>query len=319
MAAATAPRTDFGAWFAGVERHGDALPGAEAPTTSIGAASGGSAGSSGGAGPVSGAFGLAAWGSAAAAAVGAAAAGAIGTVAGSGAGATSSAVGAAGGKAGVLNSGAGGARTPNATGARASSSDRGAAADEETASFLPGLPSFLRPSSAGSGAGANAAASGTSSSSEWTCGLSTAQRFQAFLMLLLGSALLFGLALFVFLPMIVLVPSKFAMCFTLASIMFMAAFGILRGPRTTLQGFLQRDKLPFTAAYVGSLLLTLYATVIAQSYLLCVLALGVQVPALSWYAASYIPGGTSGLAAMTRWFCSGMGSLSRGVFSLVAR
>jgi hypothetical protein len=82
----------------------------------------------------------------------------------------------------------------------------------------------------------------------------------------------------------------------------MAAFAILRGPRSTLKGlFSDKEKRVFTAAYVGSLLLTLYSTLFTSSYLLALMAISVQVGAMLWYSSASIPGGTAAMSALTRW------------------
>lgn len=135
---------------------------------------------------------------------------------------------------------------------------------------------------------------------EWTCGLSYAQRFQAFLLLGLGSLILYGAAVFVFLPMVILAPSKFASSFTFGSILWMAAFAMLRGPKTMALSLANKEKLPFTTSYIGSLLLTLYATMISQSYFLILLAVIIQMTAMVWYSASHIPGGTAAAGALGR-------------------
>ena len=111
--------------------------------------------------------------------------------------------------------------------------------------------------------------------------MSSAQRFQAFGLLLVGSLALYFAAIFLFLPMVIFMPAKFATTFTFASIMWMAAFAILRGPRATLRGLVgDRDKRGFTAAYVGSLALTLYSTMFTSSYFLPLVAICVQVSAM---------------------------------------
>ena len=51
-------------------------------------------------------------------------------------------------------------------------------------------------------------------------------------------ALFLFLAFTVFLPVIVLAPQKFAICFTIGCILVMAAFFILKGPMAQLQSML---------------------------------------------------------------------------------
>ena len=64
---------------------------------------------------------------------------------------------------------------------------------------------------------------------------------------LLGAGLLFTvLAFSLFLPIIILAPSKFAICFTIGSALIMSAFVSLRGWRGQLAHMLSAERLPFT-------------------------------------------------------------------------
>jgi hypothetical protein len=104
----------------------------------------------------------------------------------------------------------------------------------------------------------------------------------------------------------------------------MAAFAILRGPRAILKGlFSDKEKRIFTAAYIGSLLLTLYSTLFTSSYLLALLAITVQVSAMLWYSSSSIPGGTAAMSALSRWclgsWMGGGGGISGAAAGLAMR
>jgi hypothetical protein len=68
-----------------------------------------------------------------------------------------------------------------------------------------------------------------------------------------GSVLLFMMALFVFLPMVIFVPGKFALSFTFASVLLIGCIAFLRGPRKTLTGLFAREKLIFSGSYIASL------------------------------------------------------------------
>jgi hypothetical protein len=62
-----------------------------------------------------------------------------------------------------------------------------------------------------------------------------------------------ALALFVFLPLILFSPSKFALSFTMGSLCFMGAFAAFRGPRTFIRGLIDAERRGFTAAYLLSI------------------------------------------------------------------
>jgi len=121
---------------------------------------------------------------------------------------------------------------------------------------------------------------------------------QVFCALLFLSAVFFGLAFGVGMPMIAVRPQKFALSFTFGSLTFMGSFGILKGPVEHLQSMFQADRLYFTFLYFGSMFLTLYATFSfggASGYLLVMAASAAQLVALIWYLISFLPGGASGL------------------------
>lgn len=182
----------------------------------------------------------------------------------------------------------------------------GAEDASESSSFLPG---FVR----------NSGLFGQSAPppSEWACGMSLTQRIQVGILLLFGAGILFMAAIFVFLPMALIMPSKFATSFSVGSLLFMAAMAMFRGPRTFLMGFLDWSRAPFTVAYLGSLIMTLWATLGGRSYLLIVLAVCAQVAALLWYASTFIPGGTTGMGFVSRMFLSSAASSARGVAGMV--
>jgi hypothetical protein len=200
----------------------------------------------------------------------------------------------------------GGREAQNVKGDVEAKGDGDGEANTESSSFLP---SFVR--------NTGLFGAGAPPPSEWACGMSLTQRIQVGVLLLLGAGFLFMMSLFVFLPMVLLMPSKFATAFSVGSLLFMAAMAMFRGPRTTIMGFLDRDRLLFTGGYLGSLVLTLYATLVSQSYLLIVLAVVAQVAALLWYASSFIPGGTSGMGFMTRMMLSSASSGARGMAGMV--
>lgn len=100
---------------------------------------------------------------------------------------------------------------------------------------------------------------------------------------------------FMFLPMIVFAPQKFALLFTLGSLSFMGSFSALRGHVAFGRHLMSRERLPFSATYVLSMVGTLWAALVYRSYILTVIFSGVQVAALSWFLLSYIPGGKKAL------------------------
>ena len=122
--------------------------------------------------------------------------------------------------------------------------------------------------------------SSPASSGEGWLELSRGERLKVFVILILVSFGFFGLAAFVFAPMMVLFPAKFALSFTTGSILFMAAFAILRGIKEHFKSICSKERIPFTLAYFGSLAGTLWAVLVLRSnfrYFVVIGFVGVQV------------------------------------------
>ena len=170
----------------------------------------------------------------------------------------------------------------------------------------------------------------------WMPQLSRTERLKGFVICMIVSLIFFALAFFIGLPMVVLAPTKFAISFTLGSISFMLSFAILEGPWEHFKRVFSSERLPFTVSYVFTIIGTLYCSLSWRNYLATVLFSCLQITALLWYvvswcwmlhehrenshtqtrttnhryAATYIPGGTTGMK-----FLSGLvwSALSNGV------
>jgi len=94
-----------------------------------------------------------------------------------------------------------------------------------------------------------------------------------------------------FLPLLPIAPSKFALLFSLGSMLVLGSVSWLKGPVSFASAVLQRDKLPFTVCYGIGLGGTLWATIIAKSYILTGVFVFGQVVGLLYFLASYVPGG----------------------------
>ncbi|KAK3394563.1 Got1/Sft2-like family-domain-containing protein [Podospora didyma] len=114
----------------------------------------------------------------------------------------------------------------------------------------------------------------------------------------LGALACFVLCFFLF-PVMSLKPRKLVVLWTLGSVLFLASFAAMMGPWAYLQHLASTPRLPFTAAYFGSLGLTLYFSVGLHSTLLTLFSALVQIACLVWYLVSYFPMGSSGLRLAT--------------------
>ncbi|KAH9080008.1 hypothetical protein Ae201684P_020587 [Aphanomyces euteiches] len=118
------------------------------------------------------------------------------------------------------------------------------------------------------------------------------QRFRQFVMLLLLAVLFFGLAS-LFLPLLLVRPSKFALSFSLGSLSCLAAVAVLRGWKSYLLSLLQADQIIITTLYLSSLAATLYSCLVLGSYIYVVISAGMQLITLAYFLVSAFPGGVT--------------------------
>ncbi|KAG0046891.1 protein transport protein sft2 [Gryganskiella cystojenkinii] len=130
---------------------------------------------------------------------------------------------------------------------------------------------------------------GTPQQEEDWLGLSWFQRMAGFAICVAGGLACFMIAFFVGLPLLLVSPSKFATSFTLGSLLLMTSFALLRGPMAHLKALTSKERLPFTAAYLGSMIFTLWASLGAGSYPLTIVGTVVEIFALLYYFTSYSP------------------------------
>ncbi|KAK3941877.1 Got1/Sft2-like family-domain-containing protein [Diplogelasinospora grovesii] len=109
----------------------------------------------------------------------------------------------------------------------------------------------------------------------------------------------FVICIFLFPAISVARPRKLVILWTLGSILFLASFAAIMGPWAYLQHLASTPRLPFTAAYFGSLGLTMYFSIGLQSTFLTLFSAIIQMACLAWYLVSYFPMGSSGLRLAT--------------------
>ena len=140
---------------------------------------------------------------------------------------------------------------------------------------------------------------------------------------------------------------------TFGSLLSIGALAVLRGPRLVLTALIEPERAPFTVAYVGSLALTLYATVATSSYLLVLFSVLVQVGwlaslrlsarcvwcppypplhsrlpaaarvvqicALAYFASTFVPGGIGGMNMMSRFALAAAAASTRSLAAAATR
>ncbi|KAI4267354.1 MAG: hypothetical protein L6R38_008289 [Xanthoria sp. 2 TBL-2021] len=116
-----------------------------------------------------------------------------------------------------------------------------------------------------------------------------------------AAALVCFVICFALLPVLSLKPRKFAILWSLGSMLFLASWAVLMGPLVYAQHLISGPRLPFTAAYFGSITMTLVFAIKLQNTLLTLVFSIVQLAALVWYLVSYFPMGGTGLRFAARF------------------
>ncbi|UKZ52184.1 hypothetical protein TrVGV298_005959 [Trichoderma virens] len=106
---------------------------------------------------------------------------------------------------------------------------------------------------------------------------------------------------FTLFPVLSLRPRKFVILWTVGSALFLASFAAIMGPMNYVYHLFSAPRLPFTAAYFGSIALTLVFSIKLQNTILTLFAALAQLAALLWYLVSYFPMGSTGLRLATSY------------------
>ncbi|KAK1828233.1 protein transport protein SFT2 [Podospora conica] len=123
--------------------------------------------------------------------------------------------------------------------------------------------------------------------------------------LIFGACNLGALACFVIcfalFPVLSLKPRKLVVLWTLGSILFLSSFAAIMGPWQYVAHLASTPRLPFTAAYFGSLGLTIYFSMGLHNTILTLFSALFQLACLIWYLVSYFPMGSTGLRMATTY------------------
>lgn len=100
------------------------------------------------------------------------------------------------------------------------------------------------------------------------------------------------------LPLSLASPSKFVLFFTLSVISLLVGLSFLKGPRTYLNTIFKKKNWPKTGFLFGSLIMSLYFSLISPSYIFSIIFCVVEFSAVLYYFFNIGPTGTLGLRAM---------------------
>ncbi|KAI0484763.1 SFT2-domain-containing protein [Xylariaceae sp. FL0804] len=104
---------------------------------------------------------------------------------------------------------------------------------------------------------------------------------------------------FVLWPVLFPKPRKFVILWSFGSLLFLSSWAAMMGPVAYLQHLISGPRLPFTAAYFGSIALTIYFSIGLHNTILTLFSAILQIACLIWYLVSYFPMGSSGLRLAT--------------------
>ncbi len=111
----------------------------------------------------------------------------------------------------------------------------------------------------------------------------------------MAGALSCWIVCFLLFPVLSLKPRKFAILWSLGSILFLFSFGALHGAKLYLIHLFSIDRLWFTISFTASIVVTLVSSLVLHSTILAIIACIVQLICSVAYTISYFPFGKNGL------------------------
>lgn len=107
---------------------------------------------------------------------------------------------------------------------------------------------------------------------------------------------------FSFIPVIIVFPQKFALLFSLGSLVMQVAMSYLKpNAWEYIQALFSKENAIVSGFYFASMFFTLYAAGVVGSYFVVLIACGVQLLAIFWYVFSMFPGGKSGFISIIKY------------------
>lgn len=128
--------------------------------------------------------------------------------------------------------------------------------------------------------------------------LNKTESIALFVCFILGAIGCFVLCIFLF-PVLALQPRKFGLLWSMGSLLFILAFGVLQGPTTYIKHLLSKERLPFTIFFFGTCSLTIYFAAFAKNTILTIVCALLEIVAVIYYTISYFPFGATGLKILS--------------------
>ena len=106
--------------------------------------------------------------------------------------------------------------------------------------------------------------------------MNMAKNLPYIIILCLAGALFLFIAM-MYLPLVLLYPSKFSFSIAVSSMCFMGVIALLKGPQAFLSSLISAEKIKYTGVYAISLLGTFYSSMIMKSYIAALFFCALQV------------------------------------------
>jgi hypothetical protein len=98
-----------------------------------------------------------------------------------------------------------------------------------------------------------------------------------------------------FLPVVIISPSKFCTCFSIGSTIILSSFIFVYGTKAYMEKLFEKNRFPFTILFLLSIILGLYFS-ISGNYFISIMLAGFQLITLIVFTLTFIPGGSSGIS-----------------------
>lgn len=98
-----------------------------------------------------------------------------------------------------------------------------------------------------------------------------------------------------FLPVVIISPSKFVMCFSLGSLIILSSFIFVYGTKAYVEKLFAKNRFTFSILFLLSIILGLYFS-FAGNYFISILLAVFQLITLIVFTLTFLPGGSTGIS-----------------------
>ena len=118
-----------------------------------------------------------------------------------------------------------------------------------------------------------------------------------------------------FLPMVILFPTKFVSLFSIGSIITISSFIFVYGTSTYFSMLFEGKRCIYTLIYFASIISGIYFSFINLNYLICLISAFTQIVMLCVFVLTFVPGGESGITFIFQGLKAMIATFWRKIFS----